>query len=179
MVLELGRGVAAQRGEAAGDDHGEPVGAGVDHAGLAQDGELLGAALHGLLGRLERVLEHLGEQLVLLLGRGVGPQARAVHVGEVVRHPAGHRAHGGEHRALGGVAHRGVGGVGRAGEGGGDQDRVDQLAGPRSELLGRAAHDLGEDHAAVAARAEQGRAGHRGHDLVAADRVDRLAVHAR
>ena len=55
LVLELGRGVAAQRGQAAGDDHRQPVGAGVDHARLAQDRELLGPALDGLLGRLERV----------------------------------------------------------------------------------------------------------------------------
>ena len=56
------------------------------------------------------------------------------------------------------------------------EHRVDELAGPRDELLGRAADELGEDHAAVAARAEQRGAGDRVDDLVAADLVDRVLV---
>ena len=76
MVLELRRALAAQRRQAARDDHGQAVGAGVDDARLAQDGELLGPALDGLLAGLERVLEHLGEQLVLLLGGRVGAEPR-------------------------------------------------------------------------------------------------------
>ena len=75
LVLELGLGLPAQRGEAAGDDHGEAVGARVDDARLAQHRELLGPALDRLLAGLERVLEHLGEQLVLLLG--AWPRGRA------------------------------------------------------------------------------------------------------
>ena len=117
LVLELRCGVAAQRRQTAGDDHGEPVGAGVDHPGLAQDRQLLRAAVDGLLGRLERVLEHLGQQLVLLRGGDVVAEPRALHVRQVMGHAAGHRAHGGEHRALGGVAHRGIGGVRGAREG--------------------------------------------------------------
>ena len=178
VVLELGVGVAAQGGQAAGDHHGEAVGAGVDHARLAQDGQLLGTALHRLLAGLERVLEHLGQQLVLLRRGGVGTEAAHVHVGEVVGHPAGHCAHRGQHRSLGGVAHRGVGGVGRAREGGRHEYRVDELAGTRGELLRRAAHDLGEDHARVPTRPQQGGAGHRADDLVAAAHVEWIALHA-
>ena len=38
VVLELGRRVASQRADHSGDDHGEPVRAGVHDARLAQDG---------------------------------------------------------------------------------------------------------------------------------------------
>ena len=91
-----------------------------------------------------------------------------------MRDPVRHRADGREHRALGGIAHRLVGGVGRARERGRHEDRVHQLAGPRGQLLGGAAHDLRQDHAAVAARAQQRRARHRADQLVAADVVDHL-----
>ena len=74
------------------------------------------------------------------------------------------------------VAHGLVGRVGRAGQRRGDQDRVDQLAGPRGQFLRRAADDLGQDHARAAARAEQRRAGHHRDQLVAPDLVDHLAV---
>ncbi len=178
LVLELRRRLAAQRRQAPREDHGQAVGAGVHDARLAQDRELLGAALDGLLAGLERVLQHLGEKLVLLLGAGVGAEPASVHVGEVVRHAARHRPDGREHRALGGVADGRVGGVGGPRERGRDEDRIDELAGPRCELLGRPAHDLGEDHAGVAARPEQRRARHGADDLVAAAHVDRLAVHA-
>ena len=95
---------------------------------------------------------------------------------EVLGDAMGHRAHGGEHRALGGLAHRLVGGVGGTRERGAHEDRVDQLSRPRRELLGGAAHDLRKDHAAVPARAEQRRAGDRRHELVAADLVDHVPV---
>jgi hypothetical protein len=176
LVLELRGGGSTQAGQAAGEDHGEAVGAGVDDSGLAQDGQLLGPALHGLLAGFERVLQHLGEQLVLLLRGGLGAEALRVHVREVVSHAARHRAHGGEHRALGRVAHRRVRRVGRPRQRGRHQHRIHELARSRGELLGRAANDLGEDHSAVAARAQQGGAGHRAHDLVAAHVVDRGAV---
>ena len=168
LVLELGRGAAPERGEAPRHDHGQAVGTGIDHAGVPQHGELIGSPLHGLRARLERVLEHLGEQLVLLLGARLGAEPLLVHVREVVRHAAGHRADRREHRALGRVAHRRVGGVGRARERRGHEHRIHQLALAARELLGRAAHDLGEDHAAVAARAQQRGAGNRRHDLVPA-----------
>ena len=178
LVLELGRGAAPERGEAARHDHGEPVGAGVDHAGLAQHRKLLGPALDGLLARLERVLEHLREQLVLLVGGGLGAEPLGVHVSEVVRHAPRHRPHRREHRALGRVAHGRVGGVRGARQRGRHEHRVDELAVAARELLGGAAHDLGEDHAAVPARAQQRGPGDRGHDLVAALHVERPAVHA-
>ena len=176
LVLELRRVQAAQPRQASRDDHGEPVGAGVDHSGLAQDRELLGPALHGLLAGFERVLEHLGKQLVLLRGGGLRAEPLSVHVREVVRHAAGHRAHRGEHRALGRVAHRRVGGVGGSRQRGRHQHRVHELARPGRQLLGGAANDLREDHAAVAARAEQSGASHGAHDLVTAHVVDRRAV---
>ena len=59
-----------------------------------------------------------------------------------------------------------------AGHGGGDQHRVDQLAGARDQLLRGAADQLAEDDPGVAARAEQRRAGDGVDDLVAADLVD-------
>ena len=89
-----------------------------------------------------------------------------------------HLAHDRDHRSLGRIAHRRVGGVGRARERRRHEHRVDQLARAARQLLGRAANDLGEDHAAVAARAEQRGAGDGLDDLVAADLVDRLAVEA-
>jgi hypothetical protein len=175
-VLELRGGYAAERREAARDDHGEPVGAGIHHARVAQDRELLGSPRDRLLAGLESVLEHLGKQLVLLLRGRSGPESLRVHVREVVGDAGGHRPDCGEHRALGGVAHRCVRRVRCACERRGHQHRVHQLTLARGELLGRSAHDLGEDHPAVAARAEQRCARHGAHDLVAVEAVDRLPV---
>ena len=88
------------------------------------------------------------------------------------RRAGGHLAHDREDRALGGVAHGAVRAVGGAGHRGGDQHGVDQLAGAGDQLLGGAADQLAEDHAGVAARAEQRGAGDGVDDLVAADLVD-------
>ena len=110
-MLEHRRLVAAKGGQAPGHDHGEPVRTGVHHPGVAQHSELVGPALHRLLAGLERVLEHLGEQLVLLDRGGVGAEALGVHVRQVVGHPQRHRPDGREHGALGRVTHRGVGGI--------------------------------------------------------------------
>ena len=110
-------------------------------------------------------------QLVLALGVVV-VQPRLRHVAELVGDPVRHVLHDGEDRPLGRIAHGAVGAVGRAGHGRADEHRVDELAGPRGELLGRAADELGEDHAGVAARAQQRGAGHGVDDLVAADLVD-------
>ena len=66
-----------------------------------------------------------------------------------------------------------VGALGGPGERGGDQHRVDQLAGTGDQLLGGAAHELAEDDAAVAAGAQQGGAGDGLDDLRAADLVQR------
>ena len=84
-----------------------------------------------------------------------------------------HLAHDGQDRALGWVTDRTVGLVGGAGERGSDEDGVDQLTGAAGELFGGAADQLREDHARVAARAQQRRAGDRGDDLVAPNLVDR------
>ena len=91
---------------------------------------------------------------------------------DLVRHLARDR----QDRALGGLAHRGVGAVGGVRQRRADQRRVDQLAGAADELLGGAADQLGEDHAGVAARAEQRGARHRLDDLLAPDLVDRALL---
>ena len=103
LVLELRALLSAQGGHAAGEDHGEPVGAGIDHSRLAQHRQLLGTALDRLLGGLQRILEHLGEQLVLLLVGRLGAEPLGVHVGEVVGHAPRHGTDRGEHRPLGRV----------------------------------------------------------------------------
>ena len=95
---------------------------------------------------------------------------------ELHRDAVCHLAHDGEDRALGRVAHRGVGAVGGACQRRADQRRVDQLARPAEQLLGGAADQLREDHAAVAARAQQRRARDRLDDLVAPDLVDRAVA---
>ena len=172
VVLQRRRVGAAQRGDHAGEDDRQAVAAGVDHAGLAQDRQQLRAALDRRLAGVERVLEHVGEHLVLRRVVDAVLQPRLVHVRDLTRRAGGHLAHDGEDRALGGVAHRAVGAVGRAGHGGGDQHRVDQLAGAGDQLLGGAADQLGEDHAGVAARAQQRGAGDGVDDLLAADLVD-------
>ena len=88
----------------------------------------------------------------------------------------GHLAHDGQDRALGGLAHRPVRLVGGARERGTDQHRIDELSRPAGELLGRAADQLREDHAGVAAGSKQCRARDRRDDLVAADLIDRAAL---
>ena len=171
VMVELGRLGAAQRGDDAGEDHGQAEAAGVDDARLAQHRQQVGAAPDGLLAGVERALEHLGDQQVLAVDL-VLAEPRLVHVRQLERDAVGHLAHDREDRPLGRLADGVVGAVGGARHRGADQDRVDQLAGPRRQLLGRAADQLGEDHAAVAARAEQRGAGHALDDLVAVDRVE-------
>ena len=177
LVRQRGRILAAQRGDEAGDDHRQAIRAGVDDAGLAQDRELLGPAGDGLLAGLESALEDVGQHRVLLRRVDVGIQPRRRHVRDVAGQPVRHRADGGQHRPLGGVADRLVGGVGGAREGGAHEDRIDRLTRPRSELLGRSADDLRQDHAGVTARAEQRRAGDHADELVAPDVVELLTVH--
>ena len=109
-------------------------------------------------------------------GVGVGAQAAVGHVRELGRRGRRHLAHDGEHRALGRLAHRVVRALRRARHRRRDQHRVDELARAGDQLLGRAADQLAEDDAAVAARAEQRRASDGLDDLVAADLVDRAAL---
>ena len=68
VVGDLGQlaAVAAQAGDDAGEDQDEAVAAGVDDAGLAQHLELLGRAGDGALAVVDRPLEDLGEDRVLL-----------------------------------------------------------------------------------------------------------------
>jgi hypothetical protein len=66
-----------------------------------------------------------------------------------------------------------AGALRRAGHRGAHEHGVDELARARDELLSGAAQELGEDDAAVAARSQQGGAGHGVDDLVAADLVQR------
>ena len=170
--------LAAQAGDDPGQDQDQPVAAGIDDAGFAQHLELLGRARHRPLAVLDRPLQDLGQDRVLLLFADVAAEPLFVgfEVGELAGQRVGHLAEDGQHRPLGRLADRVVGGVGGAGEGGGDQHRVDQLAGAAGQLLGGAADDLAEDHAGVAAGAHQRRPGQRLDQLGAADLVDLLAV---
>ncbi len=176
VVLEGGGRVAAQRRDDAREDHDHAVAAGVDDARLAQRGQQVRAAAQRRLARGDGPLQHVGDEAVLDRGVGLGGEARLGHVRELAGNRGCHVAHDREHRPLGRRADRGVRALGRPGHGGADQDRVDELARPRDELLGGAADELREDHAAVAARAEQRRAGDRVDDLVAPDLVDRVLV---
>ena len=176
VVLERRRGRAAQGRDDPGEDDRQPVAAGVDDARIPQHRQQVGPALHGVLAGVERALEQLREQRVLLFGLALVGQARLRHVGELGRDAVGHLAHHREDRALRRGAHGAIGAVRCARHRGADQNRVDELAGARDQLLGGAADELGEDHARVAARAEQRRAGDRVDDLVAADLVERALV---
>jgi hypothetical protein len=173
-VLHLGGrlAVVAQSRDHAGEDEDQPVGPRVDHPGLLQHRELFRGPRDGALSVGDRRLQHLREDRVLLLGRRLPAEPGDVHVREAPRHRGGDLAEDGEHRALRRVAHRGIGRVRGVGEGGRDQLRIDQLARAAGELLSRAADDLGEDHARVAAGAHQRGAGEHVDDLGPAEPVD-------
>ncbi len=173
VVRQRGRRLAAQRRDHPGEDDDHAVTAGVDHARLAQDRQQLGPAAQRRLAGRDRPFEHVGQYAVLLGALGVGPQPRRGLVSQPRGHVRGHVAHDREHRSLGRRADRGVSALRRARHRGAEQDRIDQLARARDQLLGRAADELGEDDAAVAARAQQRGADDRVDDLVAADLVER------
>ena len=172
VVVELRRLGAAQRGDDAGEDHGQAEAAGIDDARLAQDRQQLGTAPDRLLAGVERALEHLGDQLVLaldvvLLQPRLAACARARDATRCaisrttvrIVPSAGSRTESYARSAARAIAAP-------------IEHGVDQLAGARRQLLGGAADQLGEDHAGVAARAEQRGAGDRVDDLVAADLVE-------
>ena len=167
---------AAQRADHAGQHDRQPVAAGIDDPGLAQHRQQVRAALDRLLAGVERPLHHLGGERVLHLVGGVGAEPRLLHVRELGRDPAGHLAHDREDRALRRVAHRAVGLVGGTRQRRADQHRIDQLAGAADQLLGGAADQLREDHAGVAAGAEQRRARDRADDLLAPDLIERALL---
>jgi hypothetical protein len=173
VVRERRRRVAAQRRDHAREDDDDAVATRVHDAGLAEHRQQVGPApQRGLAGR-DRALERVGDEAVLQRRRGVGVEAQAREVGDLAREVRGHVAHDREHRPLRGRADRPVGALGRARHRRADEDRVDELARTRDQLLRRAAHELGEDDPAVAARAEQRRARDRVDDLVAAELVER------
>ncbi len=176
VVLELRCILAPERRHDPRHDHRKPVGAGVDHACLAEHRQLVRPTLDGLGAGDEGALEHLGEELVLLAVGSAGRQPLPAHVRQVASDAVRHRSDRGEHRALGGVAHGVVRGVRGACQSRRHQNGIDQLAGSRHELLRRAAHDLRQDHPAVAPRSEQRSAGDRVHELVSAEVVQGLAV---
>ena len=176
MVFHRRRLGAAQRADDPRQQHGESVAAGVHDARLAQHRQQIGAALDRLLAGLQSAFDHAGDGHVLLPRGGVDAQPRIRDVGDLGGDAVRHLAHDGEDRALGRVAHRSVGLIGGAGQRRPDEHRVHQLARPADQLLGGAADQLREDDPAVAAGAQQRRAGHRGHDLVTADVVDGAAL---
>ncbi len=177
VVIELRRVVAAQRRNDAREDDRQPVTARVDHAGIAQRRQQLGATLDRLLPRRHRALQRSGDRRVLQPRLRVGVQARTLRTVREIGHDLmGHLARHGQDRALRRLAHRGVSTVGRVGQRRTDQRGVDQLSGTADQLLGGAANQLGEDHTRVAARTQQRRAGHRLHDLLTSDLVDRARL---
>ena len=177
MVVEIRRVVAAKRRHHAGEDDREPVAARVDHSGLAQRRQQLGAALDRVLTGLHRALQGLGDRPVLLLAVGSGSQAQVPRaVGDVGHYLVGHLPRDGEDRPLGRFADGRIRAVRRVRERRADQRRVDQLAGPRDQLLRRTANQLGEDHAGVAPGPQERGAGHRVHYLLAPDLVDRALL---
>ena len=177
VVRELGErlGVVPEPGDDPGEDDDQAVRPCVDHAGLRQHIELPRGSLHRPLAGPRGHLEHVRQQLVLLLVPGGAGEALAVHVGKVRGDGVGHLADHGEHRPLGGIAHGLIGGIGGPGERRRDQDRVDELPRAAGELLGRPADDLAEDHAGVPPGAHQRRTRDGVHELVSVGR-DRLAV---
>ena len=179
VVLDRRWLVAAQRGHDAREHDHEAVAAGVDHARVAQHRQQVGAALDRLLPRVDRLLEQVGQQRVLLLGLRVERQARLGHVRELAGDPVRHLTHDGEDRPLGRAADRAVGAVGGARHRGAEQHRVHELSGARDQLFGSAADQLREDDPGVAARAQQRGAGDRADDLLAADLVERPVVLAQ
>ena len=145
--LELGRRLghrlAGDRGGDAAHELEQPRPARVDDARLAQHVELLRRPRDRLLAATDELDEQVAER------RAAG-RALLGLLGEL----ADHR----QHRPLDRPPHRAVGGVGGAPERPGGERRVDPVR-RAGEHVGRAADDLGEDHARVAARAHQRAAG--------------------
>ena len=121
--------------------------------------ELAGRVTHRLDPGLECRLDQPGEQQVLLDRGCVGAEpVRAP--GSLPRNTVGHRLDRGQHRPRRRVRASSFAlpraALDRASE---TRCRVDQSPGRRRQLLGRAADDLGEDHARVPAGAHQRRLG--------------------
>ncbi len=179
VVVERRRSVSTEGGDDAGEDHDQPVAAGVDDPGLAQDRQEVGRPLDRLLPRLDGAREDRGDRVLLDVDRRVDRQPGLRRVGQVAGDPVGHLPHDRQDRPLGRRPDRRVRPVGRPCHRRADQDRVDQLARPADELLGGPADQLGQDHAAVAASPQERCPGDRVDDLVASDLVDRPVTVAR
>ena len=181
VVLDLGQrhGLAGERRERAADDHDQPERPRVDDACLGEDLELLGRVAKRLFAGEEGGGEHLGQECVLLVGRGFGFEVVGVPVGAALPDRLGHRARDGQHRALGRLTDRCPRGVGRVRERGLDHLGVDQPPRGRRELLGGATDDLAQDHAGVAPSAHQRRSRDGADDLGALGiAVDRCLLEA-
>ncbi len=139
----LGQRLAGHdRGEAA-DDLQETGAPRVDDTGVAQHLELLRCAIDRLLTAADEHLQELGVR---------DPVDRCLLT------LFGHLADDRQHRPLDRLPHRAIRGIARRAERARHDRGVDLAVG--AERLGRAAHDLREDHARVPARAHQGRPGH-------------------
>jgi hypothetical protein len=138
-----GRLDAGHRRHQCVEDETETGPAGVDHAGFAEDRELVGRRLEGDTGAVRRRADDGGEIGAALVDGG----DRGLGTG----------AGDGEEGALLGVGDRGVCGVCGLLHGGGEGRTVGR--GLAAELVGQAAQELGEDRAGVAARTEDGAAG--------------------
>ncbi len=176
VVLDGRRFAAAKRAHDPGQKHGHGVAAGVDDTGIAQHRQQVGAAPHRLLPCVEGLLDHACDHLVLLDHGRVDAEPGVMSVGQLRGDAVGHLAHDGQDRALGRLAHRPVCLVGGARERRPDQHRIDELSWPTGELFGRAANQLREDHAGIAAGSEQCGPRDRRDDLVAPDLIDRAAL---
>ena len=134
----VGNRLAGQGRRDAADDLEQARSAGVDDSGLAQDGELVRGAGERILAALDQLLHQRRR-----LERGV---ARVLGLlGQLPDHR--------QHRPLDRTPDRAVGGVAGGAERTPDRRRVEQPG--LAERLGRAAQDLGEDDAGVAAGAHQ------------------------
>ena len=142
------RALAGDRGLRGVEDHAQAAAAGVDHAGVLEDLELLGGAVQRVAGRARGGPDHVTEPVVRDRRR---PGRRlAGRLGD------------GQDGALDGLADRGVAGLGRPRQPLGEHQGRPVVGAGLADPLQQGAHELGEDHAGVAARAEQGAAGEPG-----------------
>ena len=71
LMRERRRLGSPERTDDSGQDHGQAVASRVDHARLAQHRQQVGPAIDRLLADLERPLDDLGDDRVLLGGGGI------------------------------------------------------------------------------------------------------------
>ena len=176
LMLDHRRLAAAKRADDPRQQHGQAIAPGVDDSRLAQHREQVGAALHRVLTRLERALDHLCDHGVLFVCRGLRPQPGVSHVRQLRCDPHRHLAHDREDRSFRRIAHRAIRLVHGPRQCRADQNRIDQLSGSRRKLLRRTTDQLREDHAGVSAGAQQRRPGDGRDNLLPADVIDRALL---